>query len=135
VASGRNRDPRFPGGTVRMQTPHFKAMGLDLESYFPGTVNVSIAPRSYRVLQPRVTFRAVKWHPIAPAEDFSFFDVRLLREGQPDVDGLIYFPHPETKPEHLQQPDILELLLPYTDGLMVAAALRLAVPREQMHVA
>ena len=31
----------------------------------------------------------------------------------PPVAGHIYYPHPDTKPEHFQQPDVLELLLPY----------------------
>ena len=42
VASGQNGNPRFPGGTIRMQTPAFAARGLDLDAYFPGTINVSI---------------------------------------------------------------------------------------------
>lgn len=30
VASGLNGNPAFPGGTLRMQAPFFKARGLDL---------------------------------------------------------------------------------------------------------
>jgi CTP-dependent riboflavin kinase len=132
VASGRNGDPRFPSGTVRMQTPFFKALGLDLAAYFPGTVNVSVAPRRYQLVQPRITFRAVKWHPAVPAEDFSFFDTRVVRAGHATVEGLIYFPHPQTKPEHFQQPDVLELLLPFTEGLGLGTEIRIAVRTEQM---
>jgi hypothetical protein len=135
VASGRGGDPRFPGGTLGMQMPYFKALGLDLSGFYLGTINVSIVPCTYRVLQPRCTLTAVKWHPVAPAETFSFFDVRLIRDGKPPVDGLIYFPHPETKPEHFQTPDVLELLFPYVDGLALASQLRIAVPREQMYIA
>jgi len=134
VASGSNGNPRFPGGTLLMQTPHFRALGLDLTAFHRGTVNVSLAPLKYRVGQARCTFRAVKWHPDATAEDFSFFDVRLLREGAEPVAGLIYYPHPETKPEHFQRDDVLELLLPFVEGLSYGAALRLAVPAEQMTV-
>lgn len=134
VASGRGGDPRFPGGTLRMQTPFFAALGLDLTPFHPGTLNVRLAPRSYRVVRPRHTFRQVKWHPTAPAEDFSFFDVRLLRADHPPVDGLIYYPHPDTKPEHFQRPDVLELLLPFVEGLPVATTLRLAVPADQIAI-
>ena len=115
-----------------MLAPHFRARGLDLAAFHGGTVNVSIAPLRYRVAQARITFRAVKWHPTEPAEDFSFFDVRLLRDGHPPVEGLIYYPHPETKPEHFQQPDVLELLLPFVDGLSYGADLLLELPEEQM---
>jgi hypothetical protein len=117
-----------------MQAPHFLARGLDLAAFYGGTVNVSIAPLRYRVAQPRLTFRAVKWHPTEPAEDFSFFDVRLLRDGQPPAEGLIYYPHPETKPEHFQKPDVLELLLPFVDGLSYGAEVKLELPEEQMLV-
>ena len=115
-----------------MQTPHFRARGLDLAVFYGGAVNVSIAPLRYRVAQPRLTFRAVSWHPTEPAEDFSFFDVRLLREGQPAAEGLIYYPHPETKPEHFQKPDVLELLLPFVEALSYGDELLLELPEAQI---
>jgi hypothetical protein len=132
VASGLNGNPRFPGGTMRMQLPFFKALGLDLSAYHPGTLNVSIAPLTCRVVKPKLTFRNLKWHPVEPAEDFSFFDVTLHRDDAPPVRGLIYFPHPDTKPEHFQKPDVLELLLPLTAGLTYGTRIRLEVPPGQM---
>ena len=132
VASGLNGDARFPGGTLRMQFPHFLALGLDLRSFHLGTLNVSIAPLGYQVVKPRHTFTQVKWHPTEPAEDFSFFDVQVIRSDTPPVSGLIYFPHPDTKPEHFQQPDVIELLLPFVKGLRYGMALSLEVPTAQM---
>jgi hypothetical protein len=132
VASGLNGDARFPGGTLRMQFPHFLALGLDLSSFHLGTLNVSISPLAYRIGKARHTFTCVKWHPTEPAEDFSFFDVRLLVPDKGPVTGLIYFPHPDTKPEHFQQPDVIELLLPFVKGLSYGVALRLEVPTAQM---
>ena len=132
VASGLNGNPRFPGGTLRMQLPHFLKRGLDLSEFYPGTLNVSIAPLSYRVGTPRHTFRQLKWHPEDPAEDFSFFDVVVHRDNTPPVSGWIYFPHPETKPVHFQQPDVLELLLPWTEGFSYGDKVHLEVPEEQM---
>lgn len=135
VASGSNGDPRFPGGTIRMQTPHFAKLGLDLTAFHPATLNISIAPRFYQIVAPRLTFRAVKWHPAEPAEDFSFFDVRVTLPGNDRVSGLIYHPHPETKPEHFQKADVLELLLPFLNGLRYGDAIRLETPDEQMRFA
>jgi hypothetical protein len=132
VCSGLNGNPRFPGGTLLMQIPHFLARGLDLAVFYRGTLNISIAPLRYRVVQPRLTFRDVKWHPVEPQEDFSFFDVSLIRPGQPPVNGLIYYPHPDTKPEHFQAPDVLELLLPFVPGLTYGCTLTLQVPAAQM---
>lgn len=132
VASGLNGNPKFPGGTLRMQLPFFKELGLDLSAFYPGTLNVSIAPMSYRVVRPRHTFRALKWHPEDAAEDFSFFDVTVHREDAALVKGWIYFPHPDTKPVHFQKPDVLELLLPWTERLGYGTKIRLEVPAEQM---
>ncbi len=132
VASGGKGDPRFPGGTLRMQAPHFLALGLDLGRYHGGTMNVSLAPLAYRVVKAPLTFRQVKWHPVEPAEDFSFFDVRLIRPQHPDIAGKIYYPHPDTKPEHFQQPDVLELLLPFVAGLNYGDEIQLAIPPDQM---
>lgn len=116
-----------------MQIPHFAARGLDLGDLHPGTVNVSIAPLSWQALRPAYTFHAVRWHPTEPAEDFSFFHLRLHRGGTaPPVAGWVYLPHPQTKPAHFQSPDILELLLPWTEGLPYGSRVDLEVPESEM---
>jgi len=133
VASGLNGNPKFPGGTIVMQIPVFKKMGLDLSGFFQGTLNASIAPLHYRMAAPRVTLRQVKWHPEDPAEDFSFVDVRLRRDGRV-YEGFIYYPHPDTKPVHFQKADVLELLLPKVEGAAYGDALHLEVPVAQMAI-
>ena len=115
-----------------MQLSFFQERGLDLSAFHLGTLNVSVAPLSYRAVKPRFKFRHLKWHPTEPAETFSFFDVTVHRDDAPAVSGFIYFPHPETKPEHFQKPDVLELLLPWADGLSYGHIVRLEVPPEQM---
>lgn len=134
VASGNNRDPRFPGGTIRMQLPHFRALGLDLSPFHPGTINVSIAPRTYQVLNAARTFGNVRWHPTEPPEDFSFFDVEVLSGGRFVAKGYIYYPHPDTKPTHFQRPDVLELILPFISGLEYGALLELRTRTSQILV-
>jgi len=117
-----------------MQIPVFRALGLDLRGFHPGTVNIRIAPNSYRVKVPRITYRAVTWHPVARPEDFSFFDVRVLRDGADFIEGFIYRPHPETKPEHFQASDVLELLLPWVPGIHYGSVLTLATPTDQLAI-
>lgn len=133
VASGQGRDPRYPEGTLALQIPLFRQRGLDLSPYFPGTINASIAPYRYEVRRPRYTFRQVAWSEHVPPEDFSFFDCRI-HHGSTTVDGLVYYPHPETKPEHEQPPDVLELLAPRLDGLGPGAPLTLALDPEQLRI-
>jgi hypothetical protein len=134
VASGRSGDPRFPGGTLAMQTPYFRERGLDLAPYHSGTLNLSIAPSRYRVLRPRLTLRDVRWHPTEPAEDFSFFDCRLTTDAGATAAGLIYYPHPETKPDHVQPDDVLEVLSPWIAGLGYGDGVVLEVREEQIEV-
>lgn len=116
VASGLRGDPRFPGGTLALQAPLFAARGLDLSSLHPGTINVDLAPLRLDPRDPRHTFEAVAWHPDVPPETFSFFDARIATA---DVvhEGLVYRPHPETKPGHPQPATVVEMVAPPIEGL------------------
>ena len=116
VASGRAGDPRFPHGTIAMQLPFFRALGLDLSGLHPGTINVDCAPRSFRPGPGARLFERVKWHPGMPAEMFSFARATLVRDGARHP-AWIYWPHPETKPEHFQPGCVAEVIAPLVPGL------------------
>lgn len=131
VASGQAQDPRFPQGTLALQQPIFEQLGLDLTPYFLGTINLSVAPCRYQINQAKHTFRAIKWSPTEPAEDFSFFDCRLL-VGSTWFEGLVYYPHPETKPAHFQPPTTLEIITGWISGLKYGDSLRLELKAEQI---
>ena len=133
VASAQTRDPRFPGGTVAMQASLFREAGLDLSPYHLGTLNVSIAPHRYAVIRAKHTFRNVKWAATEPAEDFSFFDCRVY-VGSEARSGLIYYPHPETKPEHDQPPDVLEVLAPFIPDVGYGDTLVLELDPAQIRI-
>ncbi|MEM1368130.1 MAG: hypothetical protein AAGG02_08940 [Cyanobacteria bacterium P01_H01_bin.15] len=132
VASGQNQDPRFPDGTIRLQTPYFQKLGLDLTPYFAGTLNLAIAPFAYQIKQPKYTFRQVAWTTVYPPEDFSFFDCELEFANRPTVSGLIYYPHPDTKPEHFQASDTLEILAPFIPGTAYGQTCLLRSRAEQL---
>ena len=133
VASGQADDGRFPEGTLALQEPLFRQRGLDLAPYHLATLNVSIAPHEFMVKRSRHTFRGVKWSPHEPAEDFSFFDCRVHYGGR-RRDGLIYYPHPETKPEHFQDPHVLEVLTAYIPDIAYGDELTLEVESSQIDV-
>ena len=52
----------------------------------------------------------------AHAETFSFARVTLVRHGVRHA-ALLYWPHPETKPEHFQPAGVVEILAPRIDGI------------------
>ena len=134
VASGLNGNSAFPGGTLRMQTPFFKALGLDLSPYYLGTLNAVIAPLRYRIVKAPWTFPLVKWHPVDPAETFSFFHVRRILDDGNAVEGLVYYPHPETKPKHFQPTDMLELIFPKMDDVAYGKEIVLEVDEGELEV-
>ncbi len=109
VASGQSQNSPYEQGTLAMQLPLFKDLGLDLDRFYLGTINVSIAPYTYKLMQPKYTFAQVKWHQDYSAETFSFFPCKILHHDV-DYEGLVYYPHPETKIGHFQDNSILEII-------------------------
>jgi hypothetical protein len=126
VASGRAEDSPYPAGTIALQTPVFQALGLDLSPFFPGTLNVSIAPYGFILHQPDYQFRSVYWTEHHPPEDFSFMECRVMYQGR-SYAGLIYYPHPETKHVHFQQSTVLEVLVPWIEGIAYGDRLALEI--------
>lgn len=134
VASGRSGDPRFPGGTIALQRPHFAARGLDLSGFHPATVNVSMAPARWELVRADHTFRDVRWSPTQPPEDFSFVAVVLVDADGQFHDALVYRPHPDTKPEHVQPADVVEVLASRIPDLAVGDQVALLVDPSRLHV-
>lgn len=111
VASGMAKDSPYPKGTIEMQITFFNELGLDLTSFFHGTLNVSIYPHHFIIKKPKYTFKQVGWTANYPAEDFSFSGCRVYFDNI-QYNSLIYYPHPETKIGHFQDNSTLEILAP-----------------------
>ncbi|PWL38837.1 hypothetical protein DKG77_11385 [Flagellimonas aquimarina] len=131
AASGKKEDPRYPGGTILMQTPYFKRLGLDLSTYHPGTLNVDISPFSYSIRKPKFFFNQIKWTNHIPPENFYFFDI-IVEYKKVKYEGLIYMPDPKTKTEHKQSKTTLELILPKIDGIMYDDVLGIKIDQQQI---
>ncbi|AFY99339.1 hypothetical protein [Calothrix sp. PCC 6303] len=134
VASGKGGDSRFPQGTIAMQKPFFQKLGLDLSPYFMGTINISIHPHQYTIINPKYTFRNLKWSSTEPAEDFSFLDCIIVLADAAPLNSLIYYPHPETKPEHFQTPDTLEMIAPFITNLKYGDVLLMELNSAQIAI-
>lgn len=130
VASGQASDSPYPKGTIEMQTPYFRALGVDLSSFYAGTLNVSIAPCRFNLV-PQRTLHQVKWSPEHAAESFSFVPVGLTWQQQ-HYSGLIYYPHPDTKINHFQDPAVLELLLPPVAGITDGSRVAFTAPASEL---
>ncbi|MBR7619256.1 hypothetical protein JKL49_07620 [Phenylobacterium sp. 20VBR1] len=116
----------FPRGALRLQAPLFKAAGLDLEAEIAGlvwgTVSVELAYELSRGAAD-ITLEGIDWTAeltgegrIGP-ETFSFFRCHLTYADR-SYRGLIYLPHPETKPAtNAHRKNVLEVLTSQVEGL------------------
>lgn len=133
VASGPSAAyPEY--GSIEKQKPYFKALGLDLEHVFNGTLNISIEPHAFELTKPRHTFRGVKWTELTNAEDFSFSPCRVRFEGW-EYEGWVYYPHPETKRDHFQDASTVEVLAPFIEGVRYGDELELLLDPQEVKVA
>jgi CTP-dependent riboflavin kinase len=99
----------YPYSSLEKQKPYFKTLGLDLSPFFNGTLNISIAPLEFEMTKPEFTFPLVEWTDLHPPETFSFSRCKVRFEGQ-EYAGWVYYPHPETKKTHFQNPSLIEVI-------------------------
>ena len=111
VASGISADSPYPDGSILLQMPHFAARGLDLSPYYPATLNISIEPYVFELVDPRYTLRQVNWIDLVPPEDFSFATCKLtFADATYDCPDLL--PTSRNKVQHFQNPTMIEVLAP-----------------------
>lgn len=133
VASGNAKNSPYERGTLEMQLPFFQELGLDLSGLFLGTLNVSIAPDTFKLVQPKYTFAEVKWHPKFAAETFSFSPCKVTYQNT-NYRGLIYYPHPETKIGHFQDDSIIEVIAPKIANLNYGDRLKLKINLQEIEL-
>ncbi len=133
VASGRARSSPFSAGTIALQAPIFARTGLDLSSAFMGTLNVSIEPLCFKILQSDFTFTDVKWTETYPPETFSFARCVLSFRGI-DYPSWIYYPHPETKISHFQSPSLIEIIAQPIENISYGSTVEVAFNPKSIQV-
>ena len=131
VASGPSKD--YPYGTLEKQIPLFKGRGLDLERFHLGTLNVSIAPSAFEMVNPEHTFRQVAWTNLHPPEDFSFSPCTVRFKGGRYA-GYVYYPHPETKKRHFENASILEIISVFIPDIKYGERVELELNAEEIRI-
>ncbi len=129
VASQPSKE--YPYGTLEKQKPYFEALGLDLSGFFLGTLNISIAPFTFEVVKPKYTFPLVEWTDLHPPETFSFSPCRVAFRGR-EYEGLVYYPHPETKIRHFQDPSLVEVLAEFIEEIACGDGVSLMLNPEEI---
>ena len=131
VASQPSKDYPYP--TLEKQKPYFKALGLDLDGFFPGTLNISIAPLTFEMVAPQYTFPLVAWTNLHPPETFFFSPCKIRFAGR-EYAGMVYYPHPETKIRHFQNPSLIEVLAEKIPGIGYGSTVELVLNPEQIKI-
>ena len=131
VASGPSKD--YPYGALDRQRPFFKAGGLDLDDYFNGSLNIDIRPLQFAVRMPEFTFYHVEWTDLHPPEHFSFSHCKVIFKEIP-YDGWVYYPHPETKLRHFQNPSLLEVIAMAIPGIQYGDKLQVLLNPQEILV-
>ena len=131
VASQKSE--HYPRGTIEMQAPFFRQLGLDLSPFYWGTLNISISPHTFAMKAPQYTFRSVQWTSQHPPEDFSFSPCRVLFGGA-RYEGWVYYPHPETKKRHFQDPSLIEIIAPRIPGIQYGDAVDIELSTAEISV-
>ncbi|WP_448555216.1 hypothetical protein [Thalassotalea montiporae] len=150
VASGKATDSPFSEGTIVLQKPFFKKLGLDLSRMFNGTINLEIEQTGQDLVQALgqetsqepcqkrhaelsdqlgkadYQFKNVKWTTDWPAEDFDFYSCQIAYQGK-CYSAFIYQPKAETKVGHFQPSNVVELIAPFIEGLSYGDELELLI--------
>jgi hypothetical protein len=131
VASGPSRD--YPYGALDRQRPLFKSRGLDLGPCFNGTLNIDIRPNTFKLVKPEFTFQHVEWTDLHPPEHFSFSRCKVIHKDI-EYEGWVYYPHPETKLRHFQNPSLLEVIAVHIPDIKYGDELDVLLNPEEIHV-
>ena len=131
VASQKSRD--YPYGTIDKQKPFFKKLGLNLDRFYSGTLNIFIAPLIFIMKHPEYTFRQVEWTDLHPPEDFSFSRCIVIFRGE-EYEACVYYPHPETKTRHFENASILEILAVHIPELNYGDSIEVNLQADEVEV-
>jgi hypothetical protein len=133
VASGKAKNSPYPQGSLAMQMPFFKLLGLDLSDFWLGTLNVSIAPQEWALLQADHYYEQLAWTHLHPPETFSFVKLQLVWKTH-SVGAWLYYPHPETKAAHHQNASVMEIIAPRLEGLAYGDTVSLHYAKDKLQL-
>lgn len=131
VASRPSKD--YPYSTLEKQKPYFKSLGLDLYPYFNGTLNISIAPLTFKMIKPEFTFEKVEWTDLHPPETFSFSRCNVIFKNK-NYAGWVYYPHPETKKNHFQNPALIEVIAVEIPNIQYGDSVDVEINEDEINV-
>jgi|SRR3989338_4309583 len=132
-ASGRNphTQARYGAGTLELQFPIFKQMGLDLSACFAGTLNVRIVG-TFRLLGRERVFRNVRWFETREPETFYFSACRLYFRGKVHA-AWVYYPVKKPGVKNLG-PSTFEIVAEFIPGISYGDVVEIEVNLDEVEI-
>jgi hypothetical protein len=127
------RSLRYPEGTINLQKPRFKELGLDIDHCYSGTINLSIAPNTFEIIKPEFFLKEIIWKEGRKPENFLICRC-IIVHGPKLSDGFVYYPDPSTKVASPDNPNHLQLLAPYIEGLSYGARLSVLLRSREIRI-
>jgi len=131
IASGKAINSPYPEGTIKLQQPFFLKQGLDLRSYYLATINVQFSSREIALENSDFHFKSIKWLANFPCEDFKFYKCFIINKME-KIPALVYQPVPETKINHFQAKNVIEIITEKIAGLSYGDQLVLEIERSKV---
>ena len=123
----------YPYGTLEKQKPFFKECGLDLDQFYNGTLNISISPKAFEMRKPEITLDLVEWTDLHPPETFSFSKCTLIYKSIRYA-GWVYYPHPETKIRHFENPSVIEIFTQHIPDIRYGDEVELELNSDEISI-
>ncbi len=85
------------------------------------------------MVKPEFTFPLVEWTDLHPPETFSFSRCRVKYE-EKEYEGWVYYPHPETKKTHFQNPSLAEVITYEIANIKYGDAIELEINPQEITI-
>lgn len=130
IASGKNPNTPYPKGSIKLQWPFLQRSPLDLQDLSSaGTLNIDLRPYEFVPNSPETTITAQWFQKIT--ETFLFFPIKIRYQAKL-YKGYVYYPSPDTKPDHFKPPYHIDLLLPWIENISYGDRIEILLPKDNI---
>jgi len=133
IASGTSPVTPYKNGSIALQKPFFEKKGFCMKDLYLATLNIDISHHEFTIIQANYLFENLKWEKNFPSESFSIISCTLIYKTK-QYNAYIYYPHIETKTQHLQEKSTLEVLAPFLEDIKYGDELELLLDTSTIHI-
>jgi len=133
IASGTSPITPYKDGSIKLQKPFFEERGFCMKKLYLATLNIDIPNHEFTIVKPTYHFKHLKWEEDSPPETFSIVPC-TLKYKMKQYDAFIYYPHVETKTNHIQKKSTLEILAPFIEEISYGDNIQLILDTQKINI-